>query len=135
MSSSTVENECGNGCAQLRHFASMGINIRVCPRCGAGFRGDGYVYAIQARGPEGPVKIGFSRDPWKRLRELQTGCPDELRLLAVEPNSVPEDERRYHASIGAPIRGEWFDYAAASETVRWLQGAARGTSTSVQGRA
>jgi NAD(P)H-hydrate repair Nnr-like enzyme with NAD(P)H-hydrate epimerase domain len=106
MSAST---ECANACAQLRFLAKAGINAhRVCQRCGAGYRGDGYVYAIQAGGPGGPIKIGYSRDPWRRRDELQVANASPLCLIAAEPNSVPEDERRAHRSIGPSITGEWF---------------------------
>ena len=114
--------DCDNACAQLRFIARTGINIhKVCPVCGAGYRGDGFVYAIQAGGPGGPVKIGYSRNPWRRLRQLQTGNPAALRLLAAEPNAIPEDERRAHDAIKSfaePLNGEWFTASAVGQFVR-----------------
>lgn len=70
--------------------------------------GTGFVYFIAASGT-GNVKIGFSADdPNKRLRSLQTGCPNELELLYSEPGAVA-DEKAYHALFAhLRVRGEWF---------------------------
>lgn len=67
-----------------------------------------YVYFIAAE-PYDHVKIGWSlHQPTRRMKELQTGCPHELDLLAWAPASL-EDERRLHR-VFAPLRlrGEWF---------------------------
>jgi len=29
------------------------------------------------------VKIGYSKDPEKRLRQLQTGCPERLKIICT----------------------------------------------------
>lgn len=64
------------------------------------------VYFIRAG--EGPVKIGVARDPERRRRELQTGHPAPLRVIAA----VPGDERveRYFHRLLAEdhLHGEWF---------------------------
>lgn len=114
---------CGNACRQLMYFARAGINFgpgRICARCGAGYRGDGYVYAIQAGGPDGPVKLGFSADPWRRRAELQTGSADKLCLRAVLGNSTPSDEARLHKSFAPPLRGEWFRVLDGEEAIRQM---------------
>ena len=60
----------------------------------------------------GSVKFGFSKDPNRRVRSLQTGSADELVLL--ETISVPEDsvrqyERLLHSEFAhLRSRGEWF---------------------------
>lgn len=41
-----------------------------------------FVYAI-ASAKSGPVKIGYSQDPQERLKQLQTGNPERLHILAV----------------------------------------------------
>jgi hypothetical protein len=65
------------------------------------------VYFIQGR-ITGLVKIGHSTDVRHRVRSLQTGSPDILRVLAVVPGGVAR-ERLYHGDL-APHRahGEWF---------------------------
>jgi hypothetical protein len=54
------------------------------------------------------VKIGYAADPWKRLKDLQTGSAETLHLAAVL-----EGERDYEQFLHqhfAPYRlhGEWF---------------------------
>lgn len=65
------------------------------------------VYFIQA-GEAGPVKIGTTRDPQKRLRMLQCAHPDvlELRLAVPEADEVLFHQRFSHLRI----RGEWFRF-------------------------
>lgn len=71
-----------------------------------------YVYVISAA-EEGPVKIGFSKTPEKRLKKLQTGHPEELRLYYF--HSLPEKnvklmERAVHdLNRHKRIKGEWFN--------------------------
>lgn len=111
---------CGTLCRSLRYIVGLGIRLhedRICPRCGAGRRGHGYVYAIQAGGPDGPVKIGFSRDPWKRRKQLQTGSSERLCLLAVATNCTPEDERAFQRLAGSAFLGEWFDWTPRAREV------------------
>jgi hypothetical protein len=66
-----------------------------------------YVYLI---GPadRGPVKIGFSGAPEGRLRELQTGHPEVLCILAMFPGGE-DDEQMLHKFFATEyLRGEWF---------------------------
>lgn len=65
------------------------------------------VYFIR-RGTSRVVKIGVAKDPWKRLRQLQTGSADRLKIVAVMPGT-PADERALHRRF-ADLRlgGEWF---------------------------
>lgn len=45
-------------------------------------RTDGFLYFVQAEtDPNGPIKIGWSENPWSRLRELQQGCWLPLRIV------------------------------------------------------
>lgn len=58
---------------------------------------------------DGPVKIGMSREPEARCREMNVGAPTDYRVLATTPGSV-ELERAYHERFGfAHLRGEWFE--------------------------
>jgi hypothetical protein len=64
-----------------------------------------WVYFIQVV-PDGPIKIGSALDPPSRLKELQTGSPHWLDLLAV---STKFTEREYHERFAEHcIRGEWY---------------------------
>jgi hypothetical protein len=70
------------------------------------------VYFVQ-RGTDGPVKIGSAEDVGKRVRTLQTGSPERLRLLATVPGGSSL-EGLIHERLGAHrIRGEWFRPHAA----------------------
>lgn len=63
-----------------------------------------YTYLIQAL-DGGPVKIGSSRDPKKRLGHLQVGNPDELAIMLL----TDIDEKKLQARYShLHIRGEWY---------------------------
>jgi len=67
----------------------------------------GFVYFIQS-GDQGPLKIGWAMQPSKRLKELQTGNPQKLRLLSTLAGSL-RDEGAWHEWFKAHrITGEWF---------------------------
>jgi hypothetical protein len=56
------------------------------------------------------VKIGKTRDPKSRLRELQVGNPERLRILCVIPGGE-EVEKEFHRKFNHLRRGgEWFIY-------------------------
>lgn len=68
------------------------------------------VYFAQSGEDDGPVKIGVARDPVARLRELQVGNHEFLRLLGyTEECDAFKIEQRLHRQLHAScIRGEWF---------------------------
>lgn len=69
---------------------------------------DAIVYAIRER-ETGNIKIGISRDPERRLNQLQTGNSSTLELVATKRADGFEDETDAHALNSAiRIRGEWF---------------------------
>lgn len=61
------------------------------------------------------VKIGWSRDPQKRLKQLQTGNPSILKLIKVY-DVLRVKERYLHKNLmlyKTRHNGEWFDISAA----------------------
>ena len=65
------------------------------------------IYFIQCHNH---VKIGYSKDPIKRLKELQTGNPYKLNLIGTVPGSLA-DEKIYHSYFSSNIiskESEWF---------------------------
>lgn len=65
------------------------------------------VYFIR-RGDSGPVKIGFSANVRKRIRSLQTGSAEPLKLLAVAEGGE-QTERFLHEQFARHrLEGEWF---------------------------
>lgn len=69
----------------------------------------GKVYFV---GAPGRIKIGYTRQPEKRLAQLQSVDMETLASIAVIPGTR-ELERRLH-SMAAPhhLRGEWFSDCA-----------------------
>lgn len=70
-----------------------------------------YLYCIANN--QGLCKFGFSREPSRRLRALQTGSADPLFLVesvSVGDADVREMERVLHREFGhLRVRGEWFN--------------------------
>jgi len=67
----------------------------------------GYVYFVRI-GVFGPIKIGFATNVKKRLYHLQTGCPEELRLLCSIKTNIKTEREIHFAFRDINIRGEWF---------------------------
>lgn len=67
-----------------------------------------YVYAI--RDARNRVKIGKSKDPQRRLRELEVGNPEALELFcSAEVRDASSLERDLHRKFANEnLRGEWF---------------------------
>lgn len=78
------------------------------------------VYFIQA-GDAGPIKIGVTRGcPLDRMANLQTGCPEALKLVA-HASGTADDERELHKRFAhLRLRGEWF--LAKPELVEFIRG-------------
>lgn len=69
------------------------------------------VYFIQSI-DGGLIKIGYSNNPTKRLRELQLGCPIELCILGIVLDADIDKEYEYHKLFDDfRIYGEWFSPA------------------------
>jgi hypothetical protein len=71
--------------------------------------GKKYVYFIEAVGL-GRVKIGYSSDPTRRLRELNTASPTELIIFRSMPGNE-QMEKDIHARFSHHrIKHEWFNF-------------------------
>jgi Meiotically up-regulated gene 113 len=71
------------------------------------FHATGAVYFIR-NAREDTIKVGHSRDPRKRLSDLQVGCSSQLELIGVIA-AAPEIEPIVHQQLReGRIRGEWF---------------------------
>ena len=68
------------------------------------------------------AKVGYSKNPHSRLKQLQTGHPQPLELLATYPGTIA-DEIKFHAWL-SPDRtsGEWFRWSGKIEQIRerWI---------------
>lgn len=70
-------------------------------------RAASFVYFVQA-GEAGPIKIGVTHDPASRLRTLQVGNHEPLRMIGLFFGTADAEEalrRRFEAHR---VRGEWF---------------------------
>src|SRR4051812_41688845 len=76
----------------------------------------GMIYFIEAVG-HGRVKIGYAANPWKRLRQLQTGHPFELKMLACLPGELSDEQRLHKEFDSLRIGGEWFKLTPEIESL------------------
>lgn len=67
----------------------------------------GHIYFIQA-GEDGPIKIGFSKDPVSRLRTLQTAHTEKLKMLHHQTGTRVDEVKLHHKFKSLKIRGEWY---------------------------
>lgn len=71
-----------------------------------------FLYVIAAK-KEGPVKLGLSQDPQRRVRQLQTGSAELLTIHHTEEVSdarVKIAEGALHRMLGHKrLKGEWFN--------------------------
>ena len=70
---------------------------------------DMYVYAIKNK-DTGNIKLGISKNPEQRLKQLQTGCDGKLELVAYrKADNGYRDELQLHTENEQhAIHGEWF---------------------------
>jgi hypothetical protein len=90
--------------ADLENAARRRVKRRLMPRR--------FVYFAHAAAL-GFVKIGVTADIYDRMKTLQVGCPDDLRLIGViVAESADEADtiegRLHHEWRTARARGEWF---------------------------
>lgn len=63
----------------------------------------------------GMIKIGRSKDPVKRLKQLQTGNPNKLKLIASF-EGLGWKEKVLHEQLSLyRLEGEWFSYECVGE--------------------
>ena len=66
------------------------------------------IYFIQA-GDNGPVKIGYSINPEKRLQALQTSHPQKLRMITVIDGDRDLEKELHEYFSDESVSGEWFN--------------------------
>lgn len=72
----------------------------------------GFVYFIKRGVRRGPIKIGFSAKPKKRLAQLQTSHPDQLILLGTVPGTPSLEQEIHQRFKHIRLGGEWFSPTA-----------------------
>ena len=67
-----------------------------------------YIYFVQA-GEKGPVKVGLSKNPMSRVKQLQTSNPHTLKLLGIIPGDRETEEMIHDKFEDHRLEGEWFE--------------------------
>jgi len=68
------------------------------------------------------IKIGYSSDPQKRLKQLQTGSGGRLKVIrAYYLDNEKVWEKRLHRMLWqSKRRGEWFKFEPLEEYLRFI---------------
>ena len=80
-----------------------------------------HLYIIQSD-KTGDIKIGRSKNPKQRLKQLQTGSPHKLKLLLIVENRG-DLEKNLHQRLRQyrnRRNGEWFDFDCTGMLPDWL---------------
>lgn len=72
------------------------------------FRDKFIVYFIKPVGQDGPIKIGLSNDPARRIAEFATWSPLRLELLGSVPGSWADEQFMHECLADHLSHGEWF---------------------------
>ena len=74
----------------------------------------------------GMIKIGRSKDPAKRLKQLQTGNPNKLKLIACFEGEGWKEKILHERLEKFRLQGEWFSYSCVGsipdniyEKIKW----------------
>lgn len=67
----------------------------------------GYIYFI-ASDAQKAIKVGFATDVYTRFRSLQTGNPDELRVIGSAPAFLGAEMYFHKAMKKQAVRLEWY---------------------------
>lgn len=66
-----------------------------------------HVYFI--RSETGAIKIGFSRNPSRRIRAMKTTSPDRLTEMVIVPGSIGAETWLHEKFARHRLHGEWFN--------------------------
>jgi Meiotically up-regulated gene 113 len=69
------------------------------------------------------VKVGFSSNPSRRLKQLQTGSSEELILIATCPGDRRREIQLHQWLSPQRKRGEWFTWCDKIDLIieRWAE--------------
>lgn len=103
----------GNGAFGFRRFGRWQCSMEQAQR--RALREDdgkkSYVYfALDGRGR---MKIGFSRNPWARVRDLSREQKSKVELVAKIVGTFADERAHHERFADLRINGEWFTYEGA----------------------
>jgi hypothetical protein len=61
-------------------------------------------------GTDGAVKIGYARDPKRRLSLLQTGNPERLVMIRLIAGDLADEAEAHRHFADIRLSGEWFSF-------------------------
>jgi len=70
-----------------------------------------HVYFIKPVGADGPIKIGHSIHPTRRLASLKPASPLPLEIICTAPGGVVDETRLHRQFEGHRLHFEWFSPA------------------------
>lgn len=77
------------------------------------------VYFLQ-RGETGPIKIGISKNPKKRITAIQGLCAEPVEVLLLLSVDSRQKEREIHEKFKhLRLKGEWFE--PAPDLLGWIE--------------
>jgi hypothetical protein len=85
-------------------------------------KGRGWVYLLQSQGTDGVVKLGWTQDIHKRVRDLRAHHPHDLHLVAALPGSRKLEAALHKRLAARQLRGEWYVREVIDEVAALLAG-------------
>lgn len=76
-----------------------------------------FIYLVEPLGGGGPVKVGCTVDPHRRLQQLQMFSPVELVLLGFVPGNRAKEKRLHRQMRKHRAWGEWFRWNEVLEVL------------------
>lgn len=71
--------------------------------------GEGYIYVVGNKEHK-VCKIGFSRNVFKRISGIQTGCPFLLEIFCIINGDIATEKKLHKKYASIKLSGEWFKY-------------------------
>jgi transcriptional regulator with XRE-family HTH domain len=97
----------------------LGIPAEAWRTLGENPRSVQWIYFIQRGNGDGPVKIGISKDPQTRAKDIQIACAEPVKILLLLSLDEGLTEREIHSMFEhLRIRGEWFN--PGQDLLEWI---------------
>lgn len=67
------------------------------------------IYFVRQAGDiNAPIKIGYSKNPEQRVKDLQTALPYELELIGTMQGGLKREAQLHNDFADTRLKGEWF---------------------------
>lgn len=112
----TCQCQCGN----IKDVVGSSLRngqTHMCQRCTGKINGRAGVYVKDRNKPHlyiikagTAIKIGVSKNPERRIRDIQSDCPLPVEILYIGYNEGHEEEMWHIFYAHRKIHGEWFQF-------------------------